>query len=61
MLKFLRGRVGEGSEWEGKKKVESRGLLTGGKEIGIFWLQRLVECPFYLWKGYVRGKIGFGK
>jgi hypothetical protein len=47
----IRGGVGEGTEWEGKEKGESRGLLTGGKEIGIFRLQSLVNCPFYLWKG----------
>jgi hypothetical protein len=51
MLKFLKGGVREGSDWEGHEKGQSRGLFTGGKEIGIFRHQRLVDCPFYLWKG----------
>ena len=45
MLKFLRSAgVGEESEWEGNEREGS--AFTGGKVIGVFRLQKLVDCPF---------------
>jgi hypothetical protein len=45
MLNLLRwAGDGEGSEWEGNERREI--TFTGGKEIGIFRLQSLVDCLF---------------
>jgi hypothetical protein len=35
-VEILKGRVGEGSEWESHEKGESRGLLTAGEKLEYF-------------------------